>query len=123
MIVYYFYTKSKVSITINPRLFINCLYNNSLNNNLSKQLNSITEYVTKPINVCEPNEILVLAYVFISVKSFEKRSVIRQTWANKTLFKNLKVVFMLGLSNNQSLNKLVLTENQIHNDLIQSNFY
>ena len=29
---------------------------------------------------------------------------------------------MLGLSNNQSLNKLVLTENQIHTDLIQSNF-
>ena len=117
-VVFYFFRNF---IKTHSQAIINCHNNSKLNQNLS-HLDSITEYATSPVNICDSSEILVLAYVFISVKSIEKRSIIRRTWANKTLFKQLKVVFILGLSDNENLNKLVKTENEIHNDIIQSNF-
>ena len=71
---------------------------------------------------CKSGKAIILAYVMIRVDSFEKRILIRRTWANSTLFPKMNTVFVMGLSTNKSINERVRKENQQFNDIIQGSF-
>lgn len=66
----------------------------------------------------------LLAFVHSAPSNFNKRNVIRETWASpKTLLRlNVKVVFIIGLSNDSSIEALLDKEHARHADLVQGNF-
>ncbi len=81
--------------------------------------------VSLPWNVCATNQgadLKLFVYVYIRLQSFEARRNIRQTWANRELFPQLNVAFVLGSSANSSLNKRVTEENKIHGDILHGDF-
>ncbi|XP_055852734.1 beta-1,3-galactosyltransferase brn [Episyrphus balteatus] len=59
-----------------------------------------------------------------AMPNFERRQAIRQTWGYETRFSDviIRTVFMLGVSNNQELQKHIKTESLQYNDIVQSNF-
>ena len=77
----------------------------------------------KPINLCDKNQPFpFVVYVFNHVDNFEKRRVIRSTWASKAFFPHLKLVFILGYSHDYETNKRLILEGNQHNDIVQGTF-
>jgi hypothetical protein len=68
------------------------------------------------------NTILLLAMIPVSATSFERRLIIRTTWANRSMFPKLRYVFMLGKSQNEVVNKKIQKENDIYGDIVQEVF-
>ncbi len=64
----------------------------------------------------------LIVYVFNHVDNFVKRGVIRSTWASKSFFPHLRLVFILGYSNDHETNKRLFLENNQHNDIVQGTF-
>lgn len=80
------------------------------------------KYLIKPIgNTCS-DDILLIAIVCISPSHIEQRNLIRKTWANSKQFQFIRVVFLVGLSFNKSLNSMLFAENQFYDDIIQEDF-
>lgn len=75
-----------------------------------------------PMKLCQNKQVLIFAYVLTKVDDFKKRSLIRKTWANTTLFPDLKVLFIVGKSFKAKVNDLILEEQLEFNDLLQGNF-
>jgi beta-1,3-galactosyltransferase 1 len=77
------------------------------------------------IRECKSNtQLLLLALVIVSPDSFKKRMMIRNTWAQKDLYgKVLQVVFVMGLSKNETVNRLIRQEFQTYQDIVQEDFY
>ena len=67
--------------------------------------------------------LLFVAFVVISPDAFGKRSMIRATWANATLFSSrLRVFFALGKSQDEQVNEQIKAEFERHRDVLQLNF-
>lgn len=67
------------------------------------------KYILNPeYAVCGKNEGdngTLLAMVHSSLKNFDKRFLIRSTWASKSIYPNrLKIIFLVGRSNNNTVN-------------------
>lgn len=81
--------------------------------------------VLSPKNVCLKNQgenVDILLYALTRMDDFRTRILIRQTWANKTKFPFSELLFVLGLSMNDTLNRLVFDENEKYGDIYQSDF-
>jgi hypothetical protein len=81
--------------------------------------------ISVPWNVCTKNQgsdLELFVYLYMRLNSFEARNHVRQTWANRELFPELNVAFILGSSPNASLNERVTEENRIHGDILQGDF-
>ena len=79
----------------------------------SKKICKIQKGIGKPF---------VFSYVFNKVDNFAKRMAIRKTWANKLFFPHLKIAFMVGLSKNESINKIVREESKRYGDIVVGNY-
>ena len=75
-----------------------------------------------PLNLCKNQTVILFSYVFISIKSIEKRKIIRETWGNRNNFDELRVGFVVGLSVDYHVNELVKKENDLYGDIIQGDF-
>ena len=114
-------------------LFINnfLLYHNKSELNGVNEMNSVLnpefrvnlKINMQPIGLCNFKQTkFIFIYVFTSVKSFTKRQLIRETWANKSLL-DFNLVFIIGQhSENATITKLLEIEQNKYNDLIQGNF-
>lgn len=75
---------------------------------------------------CSPvcSNALFIYIVQTATKHFLQRSIIRQTWGNKYLFKEntFELVFLLGKPKNESVQKLLKQEQYFHHDLVQGTF-
>ena len=68
-------------------------------------------------------DLLFIAFVPLSPKSFEKRDLIRSTWANKTYLKSkAKVIFLSGKSNESLVNLQIKNESLKYADIVQNDF-
>ena len=68
-------------------------------------------------------DLLFIAFVTVSPKSFEKRNLIRSTWANdKNLKSKAKVIFLLGRSNESIVNLKIKNESLKYGDIVQNDF-
>jgi hypothetical protein len=72
--------------------------------------------------LCDTGGIFLLVYVHSAPSNYKKRLTIRQTWANTELIKDLKIVFMLGMSQSSEVNDLVQLESAIYGDMVQEDF-
>lgn len=92
-----------------------------INNSYINVNNNLTHLIIKN-SLWNVQSLLIIAFVTISPSSFEHRNLIRHTWANKTLFPQIKTVFILGLSSNNTVNEMIKLENEVHQDIVQENF-
>jgi beta-1,3-galactosyltransferase 2 len=80
-------------------------------------------YIINPgESICKNKNITLLAFVLIKRDNFIQRDIIRTTWSNKTLFPQMRVVFMLGSSNDVELDKKIENESKIYGDIVQESF-
>jgi len=93
---------------------------------LNPELNDYLKFVLKPSrHLCRSDfeSKFVFAYAVVRANDFEKRQTIRQTWANTSLFQDIiRVAFIIGLSSDEKINKLIKSENDLFSDIIQGNF-
>ena len=65
-----------------------------------------------------------LVLVHTATGHFMRRNSIRETWANVSLYRKyqMRIVFLLGLPKNESLQAKLEEESYLHGDLVQGNF-
>ena len=76
--------------------------------------------------VCEPltgKSILFITFVILAPHHFEKRNLIRQTWGNRTLSPDFKLIFTIGMSKDDAVNKKIEDEFNLHKDILQINHF
>lgn len=67
-------------------------------------------------------DIFLLVIVCSSVTNFASRQAIRETWSKAKTPERTEVLFLLGKSENDTLNNAVMEENTNYSDIIQENF-
>ena len=75
--------------------------------------------------ICGDNfsyDIFLLIYVHSAPENFKRRLSIRETWARRSMFRDLRIVFMMGSTIDKKVNNLLKLENGIYNDIVQENF-
>ena len=86
-------------------------------------------FLMEPVTMCrrkienesETNKTLLLIMVCSAVQNFQKRELIRETWAKDTnWFHDVKVIFMLGNTLDPLLQNAVFEEAANHQDIVQS---
>jgi hypothetical protein len=81
--------------------------------------------VTNAWNLCTNHfgsDLDLFVNLWIRVGHFELRETIRKTWANRTLFPTMNVGFILGSSENATINSMVEEESRKYGDIIQGSF-
>ena len=76
-------------------------------------------------NVCKNVKNLeFVVLVHSATSNFMRRSSIRETWANYRIFKkhSMRIIFLLGIPEQDSTQVLIEHENSLHNDIIQGRF-
>jgi hypothetical protein len=76
-------------------------------------------------NLCRHNkgaDLDVLLSVYTRTDSFDRRQLIRNTWANRTLLPTLNVAFIVGIHLDPKVNLKIIEENEKYGDLIQGDF-
>jgi hypothetical protein len=108
----------------------------SCEDNLQDRTFEIKEEIVNPHNfkyvlnpkkqICsefnEVNKLFLLVYVHSSSENFKHRETIRETWARRTIFPQIRLVFMLGYSNKTKINQIVRLESSIYNDIVQEDY-
>ena len=82
-------------------------------------------YIHNPgYSVCNTSNssVYVLVYVHSGPTNHQRRMVIRETWATRTLFSDLRLVFMIGKSIDQNVMKAIEYENELYRDIVQEDF-
>ncbi|KAK6183916.1 hypothetical protein SNE40_006486 [Patella caerulea] len=82
-------------------------------------------YLINSPDVCKNvTNLAFLTIVHTATHNFKKRRIIRETWANKNLFKNIstRIVFVFGWTKNKIIQDLLVREQNIHGDIVQGDF-
>ena len=104
---------------------------NSTRNNVSKLVKkfpltiSESPYIIKNKEICNSQRaILFLVLVHTATEHFKQRQSFRKTWGNITLYQTyqMRIVFLLGIPKNRSLDAKIEVENSEHGDIVQGNF-
>ena len=64
----------------------------------------------------------LLVYVHTSPGNFKRRLSIRETWARRSMFHDIRLVFMMGSTDETKINERLLLEFEYYNDIVQENF-
>ncbi|XP_050313913.1 beta-1,3-galactosyltransferase 5-like isoform X2 [Anthonomus grandis grandis] len=90
-------------------------------NDFTKLVN-LTNFSFTNVNesVCKEADVLLLVLVPSAPKNGKKREAIRKTWGYAA--KDTKVLFMLGISSDEGVERAVQEESSIHKDIVQGNF-
>lgn len=68
------------------------------------------------------NYIFLLIYVHTTPKNFKRRLSIRETWARRSMFRDVRIVFMMGKTEEKQTKNLIELEQNTYNDIVQENF-
>jgi hypothetical protein len=82
-------------------------------------------YIINPgYSVCNDSNsaIYILVYVHSGPTNYQRRIVIRETWATQTLFPDIRLVFMIGRTIDKNIMKALEYENEIYQDIVQEDF-
>lgn len=77
------------------------------------------EFVLYP-RVCKLREEKLIIVVHSTVRNFQNRKVIRETWGGKN--SDIVVLFLMGISHDSRIMQTVKKEMNIHQDIVQGNF-
>lgn len=133
LLIFFVYSAINISL-IEKKVSISYINNNNFkyahisgyeSNSTSQECTTCSNFLLYTSNTCEETKTknkLLLAYMMIRVDQFKLRNFIRQTWANKEINSNLRLVFIVGKSTDMSVMRLILNENLKYNDLVQGDF-
>ena len=126
-----FFQKLNVNLNINEsfslRQWINYpqigFYDKLLDEQQKEQERENNEFKLNPKTlICEPlsgKSILFITFVILAPHHFAKRDLIRQTWGNRTLSPDFKLIFTIGMSKDDAVNKKIEDEFSLHKDILQ----
>ena len=91
---------------------------------LSRHLSdNSNEFKINPENtICDPTSkksILFIVFVILAPDHFEKRDLIRSTWGNKSISPDFKLIFTIGMSKDEQINRRIEDEYFLHKDILQ----
>lgn len=69
-----------------------------------------------------PEHVFLLIYVHTSPKNYKRRLSIRETWAKRSMFRDIRVVFMMGQTEEKDVQQIIDLEFNMYNDIVQENF-
>jgi len=72
--------------------------------------------------LCSNQNVTLLIMVAISIDKFSNRALLRATWYNKYLVSGLRVIFLVGMSSNSTLNEKIKEEFHMYHDIVRENF-
>lgn len=80
-------------------------------------------FIMNSSSACD-NKPYFLAFVHSAPGNFVRRQVIRKTWASPNMIRgvNIRVVFIVGMSNESATEQQLKSEQQKHHDIVQGNF-
>ena len=84
------------------------------------------QFVINSPNICRnSSKIKYIVYVHTSPENIQKRALLRETWASRTLFKHriIERVFLMGRSDKPDLEAKILAESHRYGDIIQGDFH
>jgi len=64
-------------------------------------------------------ELLFISFVIIAPSYFEKRNEIRNTWASKQFANDLRNIFVVAMSTNETINQMIRDEFELYQDIVQ----
>ena len=67
-------------------------------------------------------KVFLLIYVHTSPDNYKRRLSIRETWAKRSMFRDIRIVFMMGRTESTKTSEMILLENGIYGDLVQEDF-
>ena len=114
--------------------FINILSKFSLATNVTDQYRLQNEivnphdfkYILNPGHrICglgQKPKVFLLIYVHTSPDNYKRRLSIRETWAKRSMFRDIRIVFMMGRTESTKTSEMILLENGIYGDLVQEDF-
>lgn len=73
-------------------------------------------------NNSQDDDIYLLVYVHTAPENFRRRQTQRDTWLRRSLFKRIRVVFMMGYVDNKYTRDKLNLESQIYQDIVQEDF-
>ncbi|CAF1246867.1 unnamed protein product [Adineta steineri] len=82
-------------------------------------------YILNPgYSICNSSNpfVFVFIYVHSGPGNYQRRVVIRETWATRTLFPDIRLIFMIGKTLDKNLMKAIEYENEIYRDIVQEDF-
>jgi hypothetical protein len=80
-------------------------------------------YVINPEGrICSNEKVFLLVYVHTSPENYKRRVTIRETWSQKHLFTNVRIVFFTGLSLRTEANDMLKLESNLYKDIVQKSF-
>ncbi|KAK3577726.1 hypothetical protein CHS0354_002940 [Potamilus streckersoni] len=82
-------------------------------------------YVLNNEKICTGvHNITFIIMVHTATDNFYRRSVVRETWANKDLLRNysMRVLFLLGRPQDKKVQTAIEHESSLHKDIVQGNF-
>jgi hypothetical protein len=80
-------------------------------------------YILNPgSTVCQDN-VYVIVYVHSAPAYYQRRMLIRETWATRYLFPNIRLVFMLGQTADDKIMQSIKYENDLYQDIVQEDFF
>ena len=65
----------------------------------------------------------LLVFVTSHIENFERRSVIRKTWGNNSIASDMKIMFLVGLSEKMVVLELLENESKEYKDVLLGNFF
>ena len=83
------------------------------------------EFILNPQKqICqEDKSLFLLIYVHTTPVNLKRRISLRETWTKRSMFRDIRIVFMMGSALDQKTNELVKLEHAVYNDIVQENFH
>jgi hypothetical protein len=69
--------------------------------------------------ICSNQNVFLLVYVHTAPENYKKRLTIRETWSQRHLFSNVRIVFITGVSSHSDKNEILKLESNLYRDIIQ----
>jgi hypothetical protein len=100
----------------------NNLFNGIIINNETINPHNYIYIINPKESICKNKNLTLLTFVLTRRDNFIQRETIRTTWANKTLFSQMRVIFLIGSSNDTQLDKKIENESKLNGDIVQESF-
>ena len=81
-------------------------------------------FLINPVSVCAEKDIFLLVYVHTAPGHIRRRMAIRETWGKRQYYPghNLRLVFLMGMSMEASVQAAISMESDLYGDIVQENF-
>lgn len=84
--------------------------------------NYLTYIFNPKKQICSNQSVFLLVYVHTAPENYKRRLIIRETWSQRHLFSNVRIVFFTGLSSSSETNEMLKLESNLYKDIATASF-